>query len=115
MTISYTEPYKRPDDLDPKVNGPFRDEEQVALEDASRKGNALDFFKASMKAEAARRERDEKSMLAAGSPDEVKKAHDAAHKDATKDSATVKPAKKTAAKKATKKAPAKKAAVIRKK
>jgi hypothetical protein len=111
MTISYSEPHKRPDDLDPKVNGPFRDDEQTALEDASRKGEALDFFKAGMKAEAARRKRETDGDTAAGSAEEVTKAKKAAHDFATKDSATVKPAKKTAAKKtAVKKAPAKKAA-----
>ncbi len=109
MTVSYNEPYKRADDLDPKVNGPFRDEEMVALEDASRKGKALDFFVEGMKAEQKRREADQKADALAGSAEETKKAHDAAHKLATKESRT--PAKKAATKKtATKKTAAKKTA-----
>lgn len=109
MTVSYNEPYKRADDLDPKVNGPFRDEELVALEDASRKGKALDFFVEGMKAEQKRRNADQKADALAGSPEENKRAHDAAHKSATKESRT--PAKKAAAKKtAAKKTTTKKAA-----
>lgn len=78
--IPYFGSHELPEDLDPKVNGPFRNDEEESFRDARRKGNALEWLREQAKKELARREADDKANAYAGSPEAVKAANKAAEK-----------------------------------
>lgn len=64
--IPYFGAHELPEDLDPLVNGPFRNTEEEEFRDARRKGKALEWLREQSKKEQERRAADEYADRLAG-------------------------------------------------